>query len=263
MADKRSGAVEEGFLKGRVALVTGAYRNLGAVTAEALAAAGANLVVNDLGLESLRPACRQLLERLAGHGIEACAVEADLSDPAGVRDCCGQALKRWGRVDILVNNAGPFNADPLLQLRERDWDLVMDVNLKAIYLAVRELAPQMRRNGWGRIVNMCAGSAFVRNHGVYGLAKAGVQVITESLALELGPEVTVNAIAPGQIRESLPDIAQFDPTFGGRYQERAPLKRLVTRQEVARTIVLLCSPPFDCMTGMTVRLDGGAELPRF
>jgi NAD(P)-dependent dehydrogenase (short-subunit alcohol dehydrogenase family) len=263
MANRGSSLVEDKCLKGKVALVTGAYRNLGTVTAEALAAAGADLIVNDLDLESLKPACGQLLEKLAGYGIEAYAVNADLGDSAGMRDCCFQALKRWGRVDILVNNAGPFNADPFLQLQERDWDLVMDVNLKAIYLAVRELAPQMKKNGWGRIVNMCAGSAFVRNHGVYGLAKAGVRVITESLALELGPEVTVNAIAPGQIRESLPDIEQFDPTFGIRYQERAPLKRLVTRQEVARTIVLLCSPTFDSMTGMTICLDGGAELPKF
>ena len=110
---------------------------------------------------------------------------------------------------------------------------------------------------------MCAGSAYVRNHGVYTLAKAGVQVITESRALELGPEVTVNAVAPGQIRESLPEIEKFDPSFGERYTVHAPLKRLVTRAEIARLIALLCSPAFDTMTGMTLRLDGGAELPRF
>ncbi len=110
---------------------------------------------------------------------------------------------------------------------------------------------------------MCAGSAFVRNHGAYTLAKAGVQVITESLALELGPEVTVNAVAPGQIRESLPEIEKYDPTFGDRYSAHAPLHRLVTRAEVAHLIGLLCSPAFDVMTGMTLRLDGGAEIPRF
>ena len=250
-------------LTGKVALVTGAYRNLGTVTAETLAAAGANVIVNDLDLESLKPVRRQLLEKLTSLGIDASAINADLSNSSGVRSCCLEALNKWGTVDILVNNAGPFNADPFLELKEEAWDLVMDVNLKAIYLTARELAPQMKRNGWGRIVNMCAGSAFVRNHGVYGLAKAGVQIITESLALELGPEITVNAIAPGQIYESLPDIEQFDPTFGSRYQARAPLKKLVTRDEVARAIMLLCTPPFDSMTGVTFRFDGGAEIPRF
>lgn len=253
----------ERCLTGKVALVTGAYRNLGTVTAEMLAAEGANVIVNDLDLESLIPACRQLLDKLTGHGIEAYAISADLSNSAGVRSLCREALKKWGTVDILVNNAGPFNADPFLELQEEAWDMIMDVNLKAIYLAVRELAPHMKRNGWGRIVNMCAGSAFVRNHGVYGLVKAGVQIITESLALELGPEITVNAIAPGQIYESLPDIEEYDPTFGDRYKARAPLKKLVTRDEVARVIMLLCTPPFDSMTGVTLRFDGGAEIPRF
>ncbi|MBE3037848.1 MAG: SDR family oxidoreductase [Chloroflexi bacterium] len=253
----------ERCLMGKVALVTGGYRNLGAVTAEALAAAGANVIVNDLDLESLKPAREQLLSRLAAHGIDAYAVSANLSNSAGVRSCCREALSKWGRVDILVNNAGPFNADPFLELREEVWDTVMGVNLKAVYLTARELAPHMKRNGWGRIVNMCAGSAFVRNHGVYGLAKAGVQIMTESLALELGPEITVNAIAPGQILESLPDIEAYDPTFGDRYRARAPLKKLVSRGEVARAIALLCTPAFDSMTGVTFRFDGGAEIPKF
>jgi NAD(P)-dependent dehydrogenase (short-subunit alcohol dehydrogenase family) len=204
-----------------------------------------------------------VLERLSSHEVAAVSLDADLSDATQVRSLCRKALDVWGRVDILVNNAGPFQMDPFLTLKEEDWDRVMDVNVKAIYLTAQELAPQMKKNGWGRIINMCAGSAFVRNHGVYGLAKAAVKTITESLALELGPEVTVNAIAPGQIRESLPEIEKHDPTFGHRYAAHAPLKRLITREEIARIISLLCSSAFDIMTGVTIRLDGGAEIPRF
>ena len=88
-------------------------------------------------------------------------------------------------------------------------------------------------------------------------------MITEQLALEVGPEVTVNAVAPGQILESLPVIHEFDPTFGDRYKARAPLDRLVTRREIATVICQLCLPQFDSMTGMTLRVDGGAELYRF
>jgi NAD(P)-dependent dehydrogenase (short-subunit alcohol dehydrogenase family) len=139
----------------------------------------------------------------------------------------------------------------------------MDVNLKAVYLMSRELAPQMKDNGWGRIVNMCAGSVYVRNHGAYGLAKAGVQMITEQLALELGPEVTVNAVAPGQILESLPEIHKYDPTFGERYRARAPLDRLVTRREIATVVCQFCLPHLDSTTGVTLRVDGGAEIHRF
>lgn len=110
---------------------------------------------------------------------------------------------------------------------------------------------------------MSAGSAYVRNHTVYTLAKYGVQIISESLALELGPEVTVNAIAPGQIFESLPDIIELDPTFGERYTDRSPLKKLVTRKEVAEFIAQMCMPAFDKVTGVTIRFDAGAEIWRF
>ena len=251
------------LLRGKVALVTGSYTNLGAVTAEVLAGYGADVVVNDLDRSELKEAGEQLVVRIKDYGVEAAAIPADLSSAAQIARLCREALERFGRIDILVNNAGPFNMDPFLQLSEKTWNLVMDVNLKAVYLMAKELAPQMKSGGWGRIINMCAGSAYVRNHGVYTLAKAGVKMITEQLALELGPEITVNAIAPGQIYESLPVIHEYDPTFGERYKARAPLDRLVTRKEIAAIIARLCLPEFDTMTGVTLKVDGGAELYRF
>ncbi len=250
-------------LEGKTALVTGACRNLGAVTARVLAGEGADIIINDLDQESLRPVAERLTSELEGVGIKAVFIGADLGSSVQTRELCRKALHVCGHVDILVNNAGPFAMDPYLALKEETWNLVMDVNVKAIYLTAQELAPRMKENGWGRIINMCAGSAFVRNHGVYSLAKAAVQVLTESLALELGPEITVNAIAPGQILESLPDIETHDPTFGARYRAHAPLKRLVKREEIARAVALLCTPEFDCMTGCTLRIDGGSEIPRF
>lgn len=253
----------EKLFDGKNALITGAYRNLGAVTAETLARYGANVIINDLDTPELAAEGDRVLDCIRAYGVQAAAVPADLSKSSEVHRLCRQAIETFKRIDIIVNNAGPFNIDPYLELNEEMWDMVMDINLKAIYLTTRELAPQMKANGWGRIINMCAGSAFVRNHGVYTLAKVGVQVITESLALELGPEITVNAIAPGQIRESLPAITQFDPTFSERYMARSPVKRFVTRAEIANIIALICSPAFDTMTGMTIQINGGAEIPRF
>ncbi len=250
-------------LDGKSALVTGAYRNLGPVTAETLAKYGANVVISDLDTPELASEGDKVVDQIRAHGVRGAAIPADVTKRSELRRLCRQAMETFERIDIVVNNAGPGNWEPFLDLKEEMWDWVMDANLKAIYLTTQELAPQMKANGWGRIVNMCAGSAYVRNHGVYGLAKAGVQILTESLAVELGPEITVNAIAPGQILESLPEMEKIDPTFGDRYTARAPAKRLVTRGEIANAIALICTPAFDTMTGMTLRIDGGAEIPCF
>ena len=121
----------------------------------------------------------------------------------------------------------------------------------------------MKESGWGRIVNMAAGSAYISNHSVYGLAKASVITLTEELALELGPEITVNAVAPGQIAESAPDISEIDPTFVDRAIEHSPGARLVTRAEVADLIAWLCSPAADMITGHTIPIDAGWRFNRF
>jgi len=137
------------------------------------------------------------------------------------------------------------------------------VNLKAAYLMAQAAAPGMKAAGWGRMINMAAGSAFIRNHGVYGLAKSAVILLTEALALELGPQITVNAVAPGQIAESGPDISAIDPTFVDRAIRHTPAGRLVTRQEVANLIAWLCSPAADLITGHTIPIDGGWRFNRF
>ncbi len=255
--------MKEKILQNKVALVTGSYRNLGAVTAETLACYGASVILNDLDLPEIVENGEEVLKRIKSFGVEAMLLPADLSKSNQVREMCQSAVKAFGKVDILINNAGPFSMDPFLAMKEDVYDRVMDVNLKAIYLTTQELVPIMKSNGWGRIVNMSAGSAYVRNHSVYGLAKYGVQFITEELALEVGPEVTINAIAPGQIYESLPEIAEYDPTFGERYTERSPLKTLVTRKEVAELITKFCMPAFDKVTGTTIKFDAGAEIWRF
>ena len=154
-----------------------------------------------------------------------------------------EALSKAGRIDVLVNNTGPFSMDPFATLAEEEWDRILDANLKAAYVCSQVVVPGMRQAGWGRIVNVSAGSAYIRNHSIYTLAKAALITLTEELALELGPEITVNAITPGQICESAADIAEFDPTFVERAIEWTPLKRLVTRPEVAAIVAELVWAP--------------------
>jgi NAD(P)-dependent dehydrogenase (short-subunit alcohol dehydrogenase family) len=248
-------------LEGKTALVTGASMNLGAVTARTLAQQGVTVAINYLAEED-QPT--KVLESLRPHGQPSYAIPGDLADGPQVGAVVEQALERLGgRVDILVNNAGPFNGQPFAELPEAEWDRILDVNLKAAYLAAQGVFPGMRQAGWGRIINMAAGSAFIRNHGIYGLAKGAVILLTEALALELGPQITVNAIAPGQIAESGPDISAIDPTFVPRAIAHSPSGRLVTRPEVAQLIAWLCSPAADQITGHTIPIDGGWRFNRF
>lgn len=251
---------ENSPLEGKRALVTGGSANLGAVTAETLARRGVEVAINYLPEE---PEPEEILDRLRGYGREAHAIPGNLAEPGEPARVAREAIGRLGGVDILVNNAGPFSMTPFVEMPEEEWDLILNVNLKAAYLTARAVAPGMAAAGWGRIVNMSAGSAYIRNHTIYGLAKAAVIHLTEALALELGPEITVNAIAPGQIAESAEDIAEFDPTFVNRAIDHTPAGRLVTRQEVADVIAWLCGPEAAMVTGHTIPLGGGWRFNRF
>jgi NAD(P)-dependent dehydrogenase (short-subunit alcohol dehydrogenase family) len=249
------------FLRGKTALVTGASRNLGAVIAERLASHGAAVAVN---YNSSERDGRELVERLrAQSGEDHVALPGNMASSQEVSSLVVAALDHLGRIDVLVNNAGPWAGDPFTELSEEDWDLVWNANVKAAYITSQLVAPSMRKAGWGRIINISAGSRYVRNNSIYGLAKDALAFLTEELACELGPEVTVNAVAPGQIAESAPDVEEFDPDYIGRAIASTPAGRLVTRSEVAELVALLCSPPLAMVTGATIPIDGGWRFHRF
>lgn len=251
----------ENYLDGKTALVTGSSRNLGAAIARELAARGARLVVT---YHRSRPAAEALVaEMRTVTRVHHLLVGGDMTTGAGARALAEEAVSEAGRIDVLINNAGPFSMEPFANLAEEEWDRILDTNLKAAYMCSQVVVPGMREAGWGRIVNVSAGSAFIRNHSIYTLAKTALVTLTEELALELGPEITVNAIAPGQISESAADIAEFDPTFVERSIQWTPLKRLVTRPEVATIVAELCGPRFAMVTGVMIPIDGGWRLGRF
>jgi len=250
------------FLEGKAALVTAGSRNLGAAIAEALAERGAAVAVNYLSSES---GARAVVDRLDEFGSGHAAVRGDAGTPDGMRSLVAAAGRALGDrpIQVLVNNHGPFSMTPFAEMPPEEFDRVWDANVKSAYVAVGEVVPAMRAAGWGRIVNVSAGSAYLRNHSIYTLAKAALVTFTESLAVELGPEITVNAVAPGQIAESAEDIAEFDPSFVERAVEATPIGRLVTRGEVAAIVAELCGPLFDAVSGVTIPIDGGWHLPRF
>jgi NAD(P)-dependent dehydrogenase (short-subunit alcohol dehydrogenase family) len=254
--------VSHQYLEGRRALVTASSRNLGAAIARALAAHGAAVCVQ---YHASREAAAQLVSELeAETGRRHSSVGGDMSRPESIPGVVKQAEQGLGGgIDVLVNNSGPFSMTPYAELTDPEWQRIWDSNVTAAFAASRCVAGGMRSGGWGRIVNISAGSAYLRNHSIYSLGKNALNFLTEQLALELGPAITVNGVAPGQIEESAADIADFDPTFVERAIAHTPAGRLVTRAEVAELVANLCSPAFDMVTGVTIPIDGGWRFNRF
>ncbi len=245
------------FLTGKVALVTGASSGAGVDIARALARCGARVAVH---YRHSGAGADAVAEAIRAAGGEAATVQADLAVSGDVRRLVAEVDARLGPASVLVNNAGPFADTTFRTLTERDWDYVMTTNLKAVFLASQLVLPGMERLGWGRIVNLGATSALVRSHSVYGLAKAALLHLTESMALDFAPHVTVNAVVPSQIASARTDRM---PAYKAAAIAATPLGRLVTQPEIARMVALVCSPAFDFVTGRAIVLDGGRSIPVF
>jgi NAD(P)-dependent dehydrogenase (short-subunit alcohol dehydrogenase family) len=248
---------EETFLKGRVALVTGASSGSGVDIAQELARRGARVAIH---YRSSRAGADAAVAAIQAAGGEAQAFQADVAVADDVRRLVGEVEAGLGPVSVLVNNAGPFADTAFRTLTERDWDYVMNANLKSVLVASQRVLPGMEALGWGRIVNLGATSGLVRSHSVYGLAKAALLHLTESMAVEFAPHVTVNAVVPSQIASARTDKM---PAYKAAAIAATPLKRLVTQAEIARMVALVCSPAFDFVTGRAIIMDGGRSIPVF
>jgi len=244
-------------LDGKIALVTGSSSGTGAKIALELAKAGARVAVH---CRSAIADAHAIVGQIAAVGGTAKAFKADLAGTDAADALVSEVEAALGPIAVLVNNAGPFTDTPFRTLKAAAWDDVMSVNLRAPYLLAQRVAAGMERQGWGRIVNLGATSGFVRTHSVYGLAKAALLHLTESLALELAPTITVNAIVPSQIASARTDTM---PAYKQAAIAGTPLGRLVTEEEIGRMVVHLCSPDFDFVTGRAIVMDGGRTLPRF
>ena len=244
------------ILANRTALVTGASRGLGKTIAKRLAEAGCDLVLGFRESESL---AQEIAQEVRMVGRSAAIIQADLSLDDDVRLLMEKAKSRFGRIDILVHNAGPGAYMPFLELPPERWHYVLNTNVTAFYLLARVLAPQMRDSGWGRIIAIGAASARIRSDSVYGLAKASMLHLAESLAVELAPEITVNVISPGLIA----DNEDMSPEYAAATASETPMARLVRRAEVAEAVISLCRDSSGYLTGQNVVMDGGRTIPRF
>jgi 3-oxoacyl-[acyl-carrier protein] reductase len=237
------------MLTGRVALVTGASRGIGAAIALALAAAGADVAVN---YRERVAEADSVAAAVVAMGRRAISVAADVSDGAAVAAMVGTVMDGLGGVDILVNNAGIGLVRGLDDLTEADFDRTIAVNLKSVFLCTRAVLPHMRARAWGRIVNISSGAARgaggVGPH--YNASKAGVEGLTRGYAARLVKEgITVNAVAPSLIET---DMVRSGVASS---PARIPLGRFGTSEEVAQVVLMLVGNGY--MTGQTVALSGG------
>ncbi len=246
---------DDGELSGKVALITGAARNIGAGIATELAAAGAAVAIN---VRTLSDEADALAAGINDHGGRAMVLPADVGDPEDV-DALIQAVEsRFGRLDILVNNASSRVYRPLEELTTADWRDVMASNLDAAFFCAQAAVPVMRRSGGGAIVNIGGQAAHSGGLGraAIAAAKAGLVGLTRALAIELAPAgIRVNCLSPGIIetgRELTPALAQA--------AARVPLGRLGEIGEIAATVRFLCSPGGAYITGQTIQVNGGAYL---
>ncbi len=237
----------------KVAIVTGSGQGIDRAIALKLAEAGAAVVVNDIN-----KAVEEVAREIQALGQPSLAVTADVTSAADVARLAEETIARYGRVDILVNNAGIARDQLLMRMSEEDWDRVLEVDLKSVFLCTRAVLRQMLKQRWGRIISIASIVGLVGNPGQanYAAAKAGIIGFTRSIAKEVASrKITVNAIAPGFIDTEMTRNLAEDQRK--ELMARIPLGRLGSPDDVAEAVAFLASEKAGYITGQVLAVDGG------
>ena len=249
-----------GRLHNKVALITGGGSGIGRAAVNTFAREGARLAVADKNLQSAEAAA----EAVRASGREAIAIGVDVAIPAEVKRMVEATVARFGRLDILVNNAGYGIAATVVETEEADWDALMAVNLKGVYLGCKYAIPAMVSTGGGVIVNIASVTAQVgiRNRAAYVASKGGVAALTRAIALDhVGENIRCNAIAPGTIDtpyySAILRQAANPVALRKGLEARQPVGRLGTAEEIADGILFLACDESRFMTGSILTVDGG------
>ncbi|HEY0314083.1 MAG TPA: 3-hydroxybutyrate dehydrogenase [Allosphingosinicella sp.] len=255
------------FLKGKTALVTGSTSGIGLAIARALAGKGANVVLNGFGDPDEIERTRAALEQAGGQALYSAA---DLTKSEAIEAMMAEAAEEFGGVDILVNNAGTQHVAPVDEFPPEKWDLIIALNLSAVFHTTRLALPHMKAKGWGRVINTASAHSLVAspNKAPYVASKHGVAGFTKAAALETAQAgVTVNCISPGYVWTSLVEN-QIPDTMKARGLTREqvmndvllaaqPTKKFVTVDQVAALALFLCRDEASAITGANLSMDGG------
>jgi len=254
MADMRNGR-----LRGKVAIVTGGAKGIGKATGHKMIEEGANVVLFDILEEELNETVRLLSQE----GGQVLAIKVDITQEDQVQNAVGTAVKKFGTVDILVNNAGIVCPAPLEEVKERDWDDVVAVNLKGSFFCTNAVVPIMKKNRFGKIINIGSRASLGKHdRTVYSATKAGLIGMTRTWALELAPfNINVNYIGPGLIgTELFRKVNPSDSEKTRRLVNAIPLQRIGEPADMANVISFFASDEASFITGQTLFVCGGLSI---
>lgn len=246
------------MLTGKTALVTGASRGIGRAIALELASQGANIAVNYAGNEAKAEEVVKEAEKL---GVKAIKIQANVAQDDEVQAMIKSVIKEFGSLDILVNNAGVTKDNLLMRMKEEEFDQVIDINLKGVFLCTKAVTRQMMKQRAGKIVNVASIVGVSGNPGQanYVAAKAGVIGMTKSVALELASRnVHVNAVAPGFIATDMTDALTEEQQKA--IMDLVPLAKFGQPEDVAKVVRFLASDDANYITGQTIHIDGGMVM---
>ena len=244
------------LLENKIAIVTGAASGIGAASARRFAAEGASVLAVDIRRDRVDGVVEEIIEA----GGEAHGFRADVSQPDDVEAMVAAAVERWGGLDVLFNNAGTLRPGTAVELEPKDWDLVMNVNVRSVYLGAKYAVPVMESRGSGSIINTASVSGLHGDGGsvVYAASKAAVINLTRALSTDHAPAgVRVNAICPGTIQTPPVQRMMSDPAILERNINAHALRRLGHPGEIASVAVWLASEESSFVTGEAIVVDGG------
>jgi len=244
-------------LRGKVAIVTGAARGIGKSIAMKLALAGANVVIADVEEEMAKSAAKEISQK----GSETISVMVNVSSLSSVEEMVKKTLDKFGRIDILVNNAGVTRDALVMRMKEEDWDLVLDVNLKGAFNCIKVVSPVMVKQRSGKIVNIASIVGISGNAGQanYSASKGGLIALTKTCAKEFASrQINVNAVAPGFIETSMTE--RLPAEVKERLSSQIPFGKIGKPEDVANAVLFLVSEEAAYITGEVVKVDGGMAM---